>query len=139
MSFLLAGFVGVTAATPACPAGSLVDAFQINGTAWAACEDLQRPDGAIVLASSSGEIEWFSKGYEPYTQGSPSDYYLNLTARTVSNAKADLLAIALLNHSQITWELVERAAYGAPLARRHLFLPRNALNACLLVICPSSR
>lgn len=50
---------------PFCPVEemTLVDTFAINGTAWAACEDLQRPDGAIVLVPSSGELQWFSKGY----------------------------------------------------------------------------
>ena len=40
-----------------------VDTFAINGTAWAACEDLQRPDGAIALIPATGVTEWFTKGY----------------------------------------------------------------------------
>ena len=50
-----------------CPDGTApADSFEINGTAWAACEDVQAPNGALVLVSSRGENHWFSKGYEPY-------------------------------------------------------------------------
>ena len=39
--------------TPSCPGQeTIVDTFTINGTAWAACEDLQRPGGALVLVES---------------------------------------------------------------------------------------
>ena len=41
---------------PACPpATTQLDTFQLNGSAWVACEDLQTPGGALVLASSGGE------------------------------------------------------------------------------------
>ena len=32
----------------------VLSSFEINGTEWTACEDLQAPDGAIVLVSSGG-------------------------------------------------------------------------------------
>ena len=48
---------------PACPNYmTQVDTFTLNNTAWAACEDLQRPDGAIALVPASGEPQWFTKG-----------------------------------------------------------------------------
>ena len=87
-----------------------VATFDINGTAWAACEDLQRPDGALVLMSADGRAEWFEKTYEPYTQGGDDQYYLNLTKAHVMSAREDVLATTLLNnYSEITWALVESA------------------------------
>ena len=74
-------------------------------------EDLSTPGGGLAVVSSHGKVEWFSKGYEPYTQGAVNDYYLNLTQRGASAAKADVLAVKLLSkdYKQITWELVESA------------------------------
>lgn len=53
-----------------CPAGvwTRIADFVLNGTQWTACEDIQRRDGALALVSSDGPVEWFEKGYEPYTQ-----------------------------------------------------------------------
>ena len=36
-----------------------MDSFTMNGTSWIACEDLQQPDGAIVMVSASGEEAWY--------------------------------------------------------------------------------
>ena len=56
-----------TAAAIDCPGGtSLVDLFELNGTQWAACEDLQVPGGALALVPSSGATEWFHKTHETY-------------------------------------------------------------------------
>eukprot|EP01051_Picozoa_sp_SAG22_P006147 SAG22_NODE_392_length_11210_cov_3.879669_8_plen_1389_part_00 len=102
----------VAAAPPSCP-GALtrVDTFQINGTAWAACEDLQRPAGDIVLMASDGTVETFAKTYEPYlTNASDSTYYLGLTGAAVANATADLLGLKLLAQNKaLSWAAVERA------------------------------
>ena len=39
--------------THSCPAGTaFLQRFQLNGTAWLACKDLQRPDGALTLAAA---------------------------------------------------------------------------------------
>lgn len=73
-------------------------------------QDLASPGGALALVSDAA-TEWFSKGYEPYTQGSVDDYYLNLTVKKVNaDVKTDLLAVTLLsNYSEMTWRLVESA------------------------------
>ena len=101
------------AAPPSCPAGAAtrVAQFELNGTAWAACEDLQRRDGALVLVSDAGRQEWFEQGYEPYTQGGDEQYYLNFSKKQVMGAKADILAVALLgpNSPHLTYELVKSA------------------------------
>jgi hypothetical protein len=56
-------------------------------------------------------VEWFEKGYEPYTQGNEADYYLNLTKAAVMRDKADILAVKLLssNYTHLTYELVKSA------------------------------
>jgi hypothetical protein len=79
-----------------------------------ACEDLQRPGGAIALVSSAGNTEWFSKGYEVYgsaPSGSDDDYYLGMTKAVAVADKTDVLAVKLLskNYSFISWELVASA------------------------------
>ena len=70
---MLLGCVGNPAFAPsaACPPGyaTIERSLTINGSAWAACEDLQEPGGALVLLSSDGKAEWFSKSYEVYTRG----------------------------------------------------------------------
>ena len=87
-----------------------VATFNINNAAWCACEDLERPGGAILLVSAEGDAEWFEKTYEPYTQGGDEEYYLNYTKAQVMSARADILATTLLNnYSEITWKLVESA------------------------------
>ena len=59
-------------AASSCPGStSPIDSFEIDGTAWRACEDLQVPDGALVLVSADGEEEWFPKTYSMY--GSSND------------------------------------------------------------------
>jgi hypothetical protein len=56
-----------------CPHGMTpLDSFQVNGTEWWACEDLQQPGGALALVSSSS-VEWFSKGYELYGNDAADD------------------------------------------------------------------
>ena len=96
---------------PGCPEGvEQVDSFQLNGTAWVACEDLQQPGGALVLASAAGEIEWFTKTYSPYgTNASDTEYYLGLNRTRIANAASDLLGATLLEEKAITWAAVERA------------------------------
>jgi hypothetical protein len=38
--------------SPDCPLGTtLLNSFKINSTAWSACEDLQNPEGALVIVS----------------------------------------------------------------------------------------
>eukprot|EP01051_Picozoa_sp_SAG22_P012977 SAG22_NODE_1403_length_4492_cov_13.784430_1_plen_263_part_10 len=100
-------------APPPCPAGAStrIAEFQLEGDSvpWAACEDLQRRDGALVLVSAAGAEEWFTKGYEPYTQGGDEDYYLNLTKAKVMSSKADILAVELLSKTHLTYELVKQA------------------------------
>ena len=96
----------------ACPSGmALLESFVINGSAWVACEDLQRRDGALVLLSSAGRAEWFEMGYEPYTQGADDEYYLSLSKSAVMASSQDLLGLDLLsaNYSYITYEAVKRA------------------------------
>ena len=99
------------AAAPSCP-GALtsVDSFAINGTAWAACEDLQQPAGSIVLISAAGETETFTKTYEPYlTNESDSKYYLGLDQATVATAPTDILGEKLLQTKALSWADVESA------------------------------
>ena len=115
-------------APPKCPDGTeQVDAFSINGTAWLACEDLQRLDGALALVpgTGDGEVEWFSKGYEPYVRGPDSEYYLNVSWQpsgkgktlfgkaAVQAAFADILGAKLLDNSSfpqgVTLQLVTSA------------------------------
>eukprot|EP01046_Picozoa_sp_COSAG06_P010384 COSAG06_NODE_566_length_14196_cov_2.916578_9_plen_422_part_00 len=101
-------------APPQCPPGadSTVATFELDGAEWAACEDLQRPGGALALvAAGGGSTEWFEQGHEPYTQGDDAEYYLNLTKRAVMGAKADVLGVKLLsrNYSHLTYELVKSA------------------------------
>lgn len=101
----------LSSAPPSCKDGmTRVATFDLNDTAWAACEDLERPGGALVLLSADGAAEWFEKTYEPYTQGGDDQYYLNLTKGHVMSAREDVLATTLLqNYSEITWALVESA------------------------------
>ena len=98
-------------AVPSCPGTTTrVDSFDLNGTAWAACEDLQAPGGALVLASAAGDLEWFEKTYEPYgTNASDGEYYLGLNRSTLANATTDLLGAKLLSQ-ELTWAEVARAA-----------------------------
>ena len=67
---------GGGAPTLSCPSAAATElgAFEINSTAWLACEDLQSPSGSMVLVGGSGggEEEWFSKTFEPYMQ--PATY-----------------------------------------------------------------
>ena len=97
---------------PACPGGiTQIDTFDINGTAWSACEDLQQPGGSIVLVSGSGDVEWFSKTYSAYgTSASDSKYYLGLGNATVANATTDILGAKLLQQKGgVRWAAVEGA------------------------------
>eukprot|EP00966_Prymnesium_polylepis_P182061 4217711-Prymnesium_polylepis.1 len=74
---------------------------------------MQRPDGAIVLASSAGEVEWFDKTYSPYNESDDSSYYLGLGKRAVARATTDVLGAKLLcdgaQPCEPTWAAVERA------------------------------
>ena len=93
-----------------CPAGTtLLLNFTLNGetSAWLACEDLQRPGGAIALVSSSA-TEWFSKSYSVYGSAHDDDYYLNYTKAQAVSAKADVLALKLLE-TDVTWQRVASA------------------------------
>ena len=45
---------------------------------WAACEDLQRPDGAMVLMSADGDAEWFEKGLCTLSRAYASDNHFFL-------------------------------------------------------------
>ena len=67
---------GGVAPTLSCPSAAATElgVFEINSTAWLACEDLQSPSGSMVLVGGSGggEEEWFSKTFEPYMQ--PATY-----------------------------------------------------------------
>ena len=101
-----------TTAPPACPGGiTQIDTFEINGTAWSACEDLQQPGGSIALVSGSGDVEWFSKTYSAYgTSASDSKYYLGLGNATVANATTDILGAKLLQQKAgVSWAAVESA------------------------------
>jgi hypothetical protein len=91
-----------------------MDSFTINGTGWIACEDLQQPDGAIVMVSTNGNVSWFPKSYSMYGNSSNDEdpkYYLNLTKKAVMSAHADILGIKMLskNYTGITWDLVANA------------------------------
>ena len=99
------------AGTPACPLNTeLLERFNASGTTWLACEDLQRRDGALALVSEGGTAQWFEKGYEPYTQGPDTNYYLGLPKEEVMHASQDVLALALLkNVSLLTYVAVRRA------------------------------
>ena len=122
---------------PACLDGAtLVDSFvDGDGVLWAACEDLQRPDGDIVLVSSSSlsaqgaqeaasqvVIERFAKSYAPFTTNYTDDarYYLGLGKRAVADATTDVMGAALLagagggvsgggGGEGMSWSAVERA------------------------------
>ena len=103
---------GSTPLVPSCPAGvEQVDSYQLSdGTTWVACEDLQQPGAALVLLSSAGEVEWFTKSYSPYgTNATDGDYYLGLNQSAVANASRDLLGEKLLEEKALTWAAVERA------------------------------
>jgi hypothetical protein len=110
---LLAILLAAAAVPLSCPdeAQTRVAEFELNGTQCISCEDLQRRDGTLALVCSNGDIEWFEKGYEPYTQGSDDEYYLNLTKQVVMGAKADILAVKLLsaNYTHLSYELVKSA------------------------------
>ena len=120
-------FVGQSALTPPphiqCPSGTTqVDAFQLNGTNWTACEDLQVPGGAIALVDTSGRTatEWFAKTHEVYgsaPSGSDDDYYLNFTKQNCTSASSDVLGRALLDAAggDLTWQ---RVASALPPIRR---------------------
>ena len=103
-----------SARAPACPdASTIVDSFSVNGTVWAACEDLQRPGGDIVLVSSAADAraERFTKSFAPYTANWTDDsaFYLGLTKEAVANATTDILGAKLLHGKALTWAAVERA------------------------------
>ena len=106
---------------------------------WVACEDLSMASGPLVLISNRGDAEWFAKGYAPYVPHPDPYYYndLNVTFTTTGpdekhklppktlygkaainaagglgnyqSAGLDVLGIALLNQSEVTWSKVERA------------------------------
>ena len=97
--------------TPPCPDGTTrVDAFELNGTSWAACEDLQTPGGALALLSSNGDAEWFTKGYAPYESNwTDHKYYLGCPPKALDAAQTDLLGAKLLTQKALTWAMVERA------------------------------
>ena len=68
----LASSTVLAASGTGCPGGTfLIDSFEIEGKAWRACEDVQVPDGALVLISAEGQEEWFPKSYSLY--GSAND------------------------------------------------------------------
>ena len=96
-----------------CPGStSLIDSFDIEGKAWRVCEDLQVPDGALVLISADGDEEWFPKSYSMYGSANDEDpkFYLGLGKKNVTDSKMDLLGISMLSqHLDITWELVAGA------------------------------
>jgi hypothetical protein len=101
---------------PDCPTGtSLLDAFSINSSLWSACEDLQVPDGRIVLVSSAGDTHTFPKSWAPYgTNATDHQYYLGLGQSAVASAASDVLGATLLCESEAqlcepTWEAVQRA------------------------------
>jgi hypothetical protein len=100
---------------PPCPSGlHEVESFAINGTAWVACEDLQKLNGPLVLLSGAGKEEWFNKGYEPYGTNTTDDrYYFGLSKDTIANATSDVLGHRLLCNGtrpcEPTWAAVERA------------------------------
>ena len=100
----------------ACPGGmTVVDTFDLNGTAWTACEDLQQPGGSIALVpGGGGAVEWFTKTHEVHGSaptGSDEDYYLNLTKEVATTSTYDILGIKILssNYTEVSWSLVESA------------------------------
>ena len=50
-----------------------------------------------MLVAESGERVWQPKTYEPFSQGSDSDYYLGMEKQTVLAAKWDMLGQKILN------------------------------------------
>lgn len=94
------------------PMMTQVDVFNINDTAWIACEDLV-PGGTLALVPSSGTTEYFTKGYEPYGNSAMDDrsYYLGLGRAAVANSSGDILGQTLLcnNTCEPSWSAVERA------------------------------
>ena len=68
------------AAATRCPNGGMtpLHSFALDGANWTACEDLQRPDGAIALVSTSA-TELFPKTYSVYGSAHDDDHYLNYT------------------------------------------------------------
>eukprot|EP00039_Didymoeca_costata_P000747 m.47124 g.47124 ORF g.47124 m.47124 type:complete len:928 (+) comp10450_c0_seq1:1419-4202(+) len=98
-----------------CKEGTLVEHFEINNTEWIACENLNEFDGAILLQSSKGDVEWFSKSYSAYgTNYTDNQYYLGLTKQEVATAGRDVLANLLLYNGttplEPTWARVASAA-----------------------------
>eukprot|EP01051_Picozoa_sp_SAG22_P006630 SAG22_NODE_440_length_10484_cov_19.751661_4_plen_468_part_00 len=98
-----------------CPGGmDTIDTFSINKTVWTACEDLQQPDGSIVLIAETGETEHFAKSYAPYGTNATDDseYYLGIGRAAVAAATHDVLGAALLSDplkKPITWAAVAAA------------------------------
>jgi hypothetical protein len=76
-----------------------------------ACENIQIPDGALVLVSGTGETEWFQKSYAPYrTNWTDNEYYLGLSGGEVANATSDVLGAKLLcDGCEPTWAAVANA------------------------------
>ena len=119
LAVLVATIAANAAAT--CPGGiATVDTFELNGSAWTACEDLQQPGGAIALVNDeSGHVEWFSKSHEQYgsaPRGSDELYYLGLGYANciASNQSVDVLGQKLLDLAKsangvMTWSLVASA------------------------------
>ena len=60
---------------------------------------------------SSGDTEWFTKGYSVYGSADDDDYYLGLGKDAVMHSKVDILAVKLLskNYSFLSWDLVASA------------------------------
>ena len=110
VSSLLAVTAILGGATDPCPSPlTLLETFEHRGEAWAACEDLQTPDGALALVpSTGGKTEWFHKGHHVYGSASDDDYYLNLTKRAAVANKTDVLAVKLLS-MDVTWVRVASA------------------------------
>ena len=80
-----------------CPANtSPIDDFKINGTAWHACEDLQVPDGGLVLVSADGHQQWFQKSYSMY--GSSNDEVFDCIAASQTQWNA-LVGLQVLSWS----------------------------------------
>jgi hypothetical protein len=100
--------------TPSCPDGTtLLSAFEARATTWVACEDLQRPDGEIVLVPAIGDPAHFPKSYAPWNTNwtDDADYYLGMGREAVANATTDILGAKLLGGKDaITWSAVEKAA-----------------------------
>ena len=99
-----------------CPGGlTHIDTFEINGTSWSACEDLQVPDGALVLVPERGQPEWFPKSYSHYGSAHDDDpsYYLGLGRHNASSGPVDILGIKMLDKDTapggLSWQLVADA------------------------------